>query len=121
MDKAKRSNGLISLARTMRTQATDAEQLLWKHLRSRNLGGFKFRRQVVIEPYIVDFVCLDAKLIVEADGGQHSENMAEDAVRTAFLEGRGHRVLRFWNHEILGELDNVLACIHSALIDPPSP
>ncbi len=121
-DRVRGSGNLTNLARTLRALSTDAERLLWHHLRGRNLGGFKFRRQVVIEPYIVDFVCLDARLIIEADGGQHVEMIAEDAARTEFLEERGYRVLRFWNHEILTELDNVLECIHSALLmDIPSP
>jgi len=75
----------------------------------------------VIEPYIVDFVCLDAKLIIEADGGQHAEQAAYDTRRTAWLETMGYRVMRFWNHEILKELYNVLEPIQSALIEAPSP
>ena len=107
-----------SLARALRRQATDAEHLLWKHLRGRRLAGHKFRRQVVIEAYIVDFVCLEAKLIIEADGGQHAEQAAYDARRTARLE---YRVMRFWNQEILKELHSVLEQIQSALIETPSP
>ena len=76
---------------------------------------------MVIEPYIVDFVCLEAKLIIEADGGQHADHMAYDARRTARLEGMGYRVMRFWNHEILGELHSVLEQIESALLEGPSP
>jgi len=91
-----------------RQQATDAEKRLWKHLRSRQLNNFKFRRQVVIQPYIVDFVCFEAKLIVEADGGQHADQGQYDADRTNFLEQKGYRVLRFWNNEIINETDSVL-------------
>jgi len=83
--------------------------------------GFKFRRQVVIESYIVDFVCLEVRLIIEADGGQHSEQVAYDARRTVQLEGMGYRVMRFWNHEVLGELQSVLEQIRAALIEAPSP
>ncbi len=72
-----------SLARLLRRQMTDAERLLWHHLRAQRLGGFKFRRQLVIEPYIVDFACLEAKLVVEADGGQHGEEQDGDDKRTA--------------------------------------
>jgi len=95
--------------------------VLWKHLRGHRLEGYKFRRQVVIEPYIVDFVCLDAKLIIEADGGQHTEQRVYDTKRTIRLEAMGYRVMRFWNHEILCELDNVLEQIRTALFEAPSP
>ena len=108
-----------SLARAMRQQATDAERRLWKYLRANRLAGYKFRRQVVIEPYIVDFVCLEARLIVEADGGQHLEQAADDFKRSVFLESRGYKVLRFWNHEILCDIQIVLEQIHSSLIESP--
>ncbi len=115
------SKNLTSRARTLRQQATEAESVLWKHLRGRRLNGYKFRRQVVIEPYIVDFVCLEARLIVEADGGQHAGQTEYDARRTARLESMGYRLMRFWNHEILAELYSVLGQIESALIEAPSP
>ena len=83
------SKNLLALARTLRSQSSDAENVLWRHLRARRLMGYKFRRQTVIEPYIVDFVCLEARLIIEADGGQHSDQEAYDARRTAWLEGMG--------------------------------
>ena len=110
-----------SLARKLRQQATDAEGMLWKHLRARRMAGHKFRRQVVIEPYIVDFVCLEARLIVEADGGQHLEQVEDDLKRSVFLESLGYKVIRFWNHEILGDIHTVLERIHDCLIDVPSP
>jgi len=110
-----------SLARSLRHHATDAERLLWKHLRNQCLAGYKFRRQVIIEPYIVDFVCLDAKLIVEADGGQHVEQAEDDARRTRFLNSLGYKVMRFWNDEILRDSAAVLARIHDFLIEAPSP
>jgi len=105
----------------MRHQAGEAECLLWKYLRGRRMKGYKFRRQLVIEPYIVDFVCLEANLIIEADGGQHADQIAYDARRTVVLESMGYRVVRFWNNEILGELDSVLGQIELALIESPSP
>ncbi|MBN1378506.1 MAG: endonuclease domain-containing protein [Gammaproteobacteria bacterium] len=108
-------------AKQLRRQATDTEQLLWRHLRARRLDGFKFRRQVVIEPYIVDFACLEAKLIIEADGGQHGEQQDRDYARTEYLRARGYRVLRFWNHEILTETQAVLEQIHNELIQSPHP
>jgi len=110
-----------SLARRLRQQATDAERVLWKHLRARRMAGHKFRRQVVIEPYIVDFVCLEARLIVEADGGQHLEQVEDDLNRSIFLESLGYKVIRFWNHEILGDIHTVLERIHGSLIEAPSP
>ncbi len=110
-----------SLARTLRRQATDAELLLWKHLRARRLAGYKFRRQVVIEPYIVDFLCLEARLIVEADGGQHLQQEKQDNKRSLFLESVGYKVMRFWNHEILCDIDVVLEQIRCYLVEVPSP
>ena len=95
--------------------------MLWKQLRARRMAGHKFRRQVVIEPYIVDFVCLEAQLIVEADGGQHLEQVEDDLKRSVFLKSLGYKVIRFWNHEILGDTYSVLERIHDCLIDAPSP
>ena len=97
-------------ARDLRRNATDAEALLWSKLRNRQLCSAKFRRQVVIAPYIADFICFDARLIIEVDGGQHSEET--DASRTAFLETQGFKVIRFWNHEVLTNIEGVLETIH---------
>ena len=119
--RERESKNLLAGARTLRRQSSDAESVLWRHLRARRLMGYKFRRQVVIEPYLVDFVCLEARLIIEADGGQHSNQVTYDAKRTARLEGMGYRVMRFWNHEVLGELQSVLEQIRTALIEAPSP
>ena len=110
-----------ALARKLRREATDAERVLWNHLRAHRMAGYKFRRQVVIEPYIVDFVCLKARLIVEADGGHHLEQAEEDLKRSVFLESLGYKVMRFWNDEILGDIDAVLESIHRYLIEAPSP
>ena len=120
-DRVRGSKILLSHARTLRRQSSEAEFALWRQLRGRRLNGYKFRRQVVIEPYIVDFVCLEAKLIIEADGGQHADQQAYDAQRTAKLEAMGYTVIRFWNHEILGELDSVLERIALVLNEIPSP
>jgi len=95
----------------MRKNSTDAELKLWKHLRNRLTYGEKFRRQQPIGKYIVDFVCAERKLVVEVDGGQHSENVAYDSERTAWLESEGYRVLRFWNNEVLKDADVVLEVI----------
>ncbi len=96
-------------ARTLRQNMTDAERLLWRHLRAHRLAGAKFRRQQPLGPYIVDFVHLGARLVVEADGGQHAGEA--DAVRDAWLRGQGFRVLRFWNNDILRQPQAVLAAI----------
>jgi very-short-patch-repair endonuclease len=97
-----------SLAKKLRKSSTDAELRLWLHLKNRSLGGFKFRRQHPMSPYVVDFVCLEQKLIIELDGGQHAEQVARDAERTAFLEAKGYRLIRFWNDDVLKQTDIVL-------------
>ncbi|HEX6073641.1 MAG TPA: endonuclease domain-containing protein [Sphingomicrobium sp.] len=99
-------------ARPLRRESTDAERRLWYRLRNRNLGGFKFRRQATIGPFIADFACADLKLIVEADGGQHDDS--RDRPRTAYLEALGWKVLRFWNNDILQQTDAVLGDILAA-------
>lgn len=119
-------NGLTPLARELRRRQTDAEHMLWSHIKGSQLGGLKFRRQVPRGPYIADFVCEDALLIVELDGGQHGEpqGLAEDAIRTEYLERLGYRVLRYWNPDVLknplGLLDEILE-IATERIKTPSP
>jgi very-short-patch-repair endonuclease len=105
----------VDRARGLRRSMTDAEHLLWRHLRNRHFSGWKFRRQHQIDRYIVDFVCPNAFLIVELDGGQHAEMMATDADRTCRLEGMGYRVLRFWNNDVLANTEVVLQVILEAL------
>jgi very-short-patch-repair endonuclease len=97
-----------SRVRELRVQSTEAEKRLWRQLCDRQLAGFKFRRQVTFGPYIVDFVCFDCRLIVEVDGGQHAMNITKDEARTAWLESQNFRVVRFWNNEVLENLDGVL-------------
>lgn len=94
---------------------TDAEQKLWHHLRRRQISGFKFRRQCPIESYIVDFVCFECMLIIEIDGGQHQAQKKIDDERTQYLEQKGFRVIRYWNHQVLTELDVVLKDIRLKL------
>jgi very-short-patch-repair endonuclease len=106
-------------AALLRRNATDVEAALWRELRGRRLQGFKFKRQWTLGPYIVDFCCLERRLVVELDGGQHNE--ARDAFRTAWLQGSGFRVIRFWNHDVLANLDGVLQTIVMALKDDPHP
>jgi cobalt-precorrin 5A hydrolase len=109
-----------TFARNLRKNQTDAEKKLWRYLRNRQLKDFKFRRQYVIDGYIADFACVEAKLIIELDGGQHLEQQAYDEKRTQSLSQQGFRVLRFWNDEVLKQTDDVLNVIYEAL-EPPSP
>ena len=102
-------------AKALRQFSTKAEAILWKSLRDHRMNGIKFRRQQRIGPFIADFASLDARLVIEADGPQHDERIAEDAARTAFLEAEGYRALRFRNAEILTQLENVLRVISLAL------
>ena len=107
-------------ARDLRGAMTDAEHRLWYHLRGRRLLGAKFRRQFPIGPYIADFACPEARLIVEVDGGQHNDSR-HDAIRDRFIHGHGFTVLRFWNNDVLADTDVVLAAICDALVARPSP
>jgi very-short-patch-repair endonuclease len=102
---------LTSRARFLRKNSTEAERILWSKIRGRQFAKYKFRRQVVLGPYIVDFLCHEARLIVEADGGQHSSQVISDAKRTIYLESCGYRVVRFWNNDILQNTDGVLETI----------
>ncbi|HHA3733804.1 TPA: DUF559 domain-containing protein [Neisseria meningitidis] len=95
-------------AKAMRQEMSEAEAKLWQHLRASRLNGYKFRRQQPMGNYIVDFMCVTPKLIVEADGGQHAEQAVYDHARTAYLNSLGFTVLRFWNHEILQQTNDVL-------------
>ena len=104
-------------AKTLRTVLTDAEQKLWQRLRSRQLAGCKFRRQVPIGPYIADFACLEAHLIVEVDGGPHFESN-RDELRDIWFATQGFSLLRFWNTQALVETDAVVDAILSALQRP---
>ena len=105
---------LIHRARDMRTQPTDAERKLWHCLKGGQLGGWKFRRQHPIPPYVADFACIEAKLIVEVDGGQHADS-AYDEARDRFLREHGWRVLRFWNTDVLSNVEGVAIVILEAL------
>ena len=109
-------------ARAMRLAPTDAERRLWWHLRHRlAVQRSHFRRQVRLGHYIVDFACHELRVAIEIDGGQHAEQVARDARRTKFLESQGYRVLRFWNNEVLANIDGVLEVIHSAILATPTP
>jgi len=106
------------LARQLRLEQTDAERRLWHRLRQRRPGGFRFRRQFVIGGIIVDFCCRERWLVVEVDGGQHLERAEADRRRTELLRARGYRVLRFWDSDVLLNMDGVLEQILSALTTP---
>jgi very-short-patch-repair endonuclease len=112
-----------SRARSLRRNSTDAEQLVWNALRAHRLNGASFRRQTPIGPYVADFVCHAAGLVVELDGGQHFEpaNMKRDTRRDAFLASKGYRVLRFNNHDVMTNKEGVLETIATALAAAPSP
>ena len=104
----------------LRTNATEAEQKIWYFLRNRQFEKFKFRRQHPIGVYIVDFVCLEQKLIVEIDGGQHAERVQYDERRTKALSAKGFRLLRFWNNEVMQNTNAVLEAIFAELTACPS-
>jgi adenine-specific DNA-methyltransferase len=106
-------------AQELRKEPTATEQLLWTRLRKQQIANHKFRRQQVLRPYIVDFVCLEKKLVVELDGGQHTERQRYDERRTRWLEQHGFRVLRFWDNQVFRELEAVLRVIEQALTCPP--
>ncbi|HKY90133.1 MAG TPA: endonuclease domain-containing protein [Nevskiaceae bacterium] len=120
----------VDRSRRLRHELTDAERLVWSCLRDRRFLGLKFRRQFSIGIYIADFVCVESKLVVELDGGQHVLQEEYDARRSAFLEGAGYRVVRFWNHDVLRDLSVVLESLRSTALEqaaltrpfgPPSP
>ena len=110
------------LARHLRRNMTDVERHLWRRLRDRQVKGFKFRRQHPFREYVLDFVCLEAKVVIELDGSQHFDTQSHDAVRTSQLEAAGFQVLRFWNNEVLSNIEGVLEIVWRALpeeIRPP--
>ena len=106
--------------RTLRANPTKAEHLLWQMLRQRQVDGRKFRRQQLIGRYIVDFVCLEFRLVVEVDGGQHADSQS-DVSRDAWLKSEGYRVLRLWNNDVLQNLEGCVEAIRLALAPLPPP
>ena len=105
---------MTSVARKLRNTMTDAERRLWSHLRASQLDGAKFTRQLPIGDFVVDFACRSARLAIELDGGQHADNLADDA-RTKIIEAHGYRVIRFWNNDVLQNTDGVLTAIREEL------
>ncbi len=115
----RRVRGGSTRARRLRASPTDAERKLWSIVRNRQLDGHRFVRQMPIGPYIADFVCRESALIIEVDGGQHSESLTDEK-RTHYLNQQGYGVLRFWNHEVLGNPDGVFTTIAAVLGNHPS-
>ena len=113
------------IARRLRRSQTDAERVLWLRLRDRWLAGWKFKRQVPIDRFVVDFCCTEGKLIIELDGGQHAVQTAHDTERTQALSAMGYLVLRFWNNDVLTNIDGVLGeillTLPKATLVPPHP
>lgn len=113
---------MAAIAKTLRKRPTVAENLLWRHLKAKQLERFKFRRQEAIGNYIADFVCFEKRLIIEADGGQHARRVQDDKERDRWFANQGFRVLRFWNNEVFANIEGVLETIRKELIGhPPLP
>ncbi len=112
---------LTSLAKTLRKGATDTEKLLWKHLRAKQFKGIKFRRQQPLGKYIVDFVCYESKMIIEVDGGQHTQpsEMMKDNERDRWFKAQGYKVIRFWDNEVLMNIRGVLDIIGAYFQEHP--
>ena len=112
----------INIARSLRKNSTDAEKYLWNHIRRRQLEGFKFRRQETIGRYIVDFINFERKIVIELDGGQHSIQRKKDEERDKLLKDQGYKVLRFWNNDVLKNIEGVLETVSLSLREKfPSP
>jgi len=107
-------SNLIQKAKNLRTKSTETEKFLWKRLRAKQIEGLKFRRQHPIGGYIVDFVCLEKKVVIECDGGHHALQTERDHVRDQWLIEEGYKVFRFWDNEILRNIEGVLEMIQSA-------
>ena len=109
-----------SLARRLRTNSTDAERRLWYYLRAKRFFKVKFRRQVPVGPFIVDFLAYSQQLVIELDGGQHLQQQGYDQRRDAWLQRQGYRVLRFWDNDVLTEPESVLERIRQELTPSPT-
>jgi very-short-patch-repair endonuclease len=105
----------VAIARRLRRDMTEAERRLWSRLRSRQLHGMRFRRQVPIEGFIADFACIEAKLVVEVDGGQHAETVVADRLRSDAIASAGFLVIRFWNSDVMANIEGVIDRIEGAL------
>jgi len=112
---------LVTYAKNLRSSSTDAERVLWCHIRAKRLDGFKFRRQHPMGKYIVDFICLESKIVIELDGGQHADPGIEtyDRERDNWLERAGYRVLRFWDNDVLLNTKGMLEVIREQCLEHP--
>ena len=108
-------------AQQLRKNPTEAEKRLWRRLNRRRLEGWKFSRQMPVGPFICDFMCQEARLAIELDGGQDAIETENDASRTRYIQSEGYRVLRFWNNDVFGNMDGALQTIAAALEVPPPP
>ena len=106
-------------ARNLRNNATEAERILWRAISARKVSGIRFNRQVPIVPFICDFVARSINLVIEVDGGQHNEDV--EAQRTRYIEALGFRVIRFWNNDVLGNIEGVIKEIERVIANMPSP
>jgi very-short-patch-repair endonuclease len=106
----------VQRARELRRNPTDTERKLWHHIRDKQIENFRFRRQRPIGKYIVDFICLEANLVIKLDGGQHAEQLQYDAERTKYLTAQGLHVLRYWNNDVMQNIEGVLENIRTALM-----
>ena len=108
-----------NIAKLLRKRPTETEKLLWRYLRSKQIDGFKFRRQQPIDNYVVDFVCFDNKIVIEVDGGQHAVDKEKDIERDNYLKKHGFKVLRFWNNDVLTNIGGVLEKIRENCLSHP--
>ena len=113
------SSIINGIAKTLRKRLTDTERVLWKYLRAKQIEGLKFRRQEPIGNYIVDFVCYEKRIIIEVDGGQHSVNKERDSKRDKWFREQGFKVLRFWDNEVLTNIEGVLEVIWGNCLNHP--
>ena len=128
MPSSRRTDGRVPRARRLRRDATAAERKLWQLLRQTSLHGTHFRRQATLGPYFADFACHESRLVIEVDGGQHAlpANVAADEVRTSYFRTNGYTVLRFWNNDVLDNIEGVMTVILEAIsrqgvVVPPTP
>ena len=115
------SDNLTQIAKNLRKTSTKAERLLWRYLRAKRLEGYKFRRQEPIGNYIVDFVCFEKRIVIEVDGSQHQIETDKDTIRDEWLKKQGFRVLRFWNNEVLRNMEGVYEVIKESCLSHPTP
>jgi very-short-patch-repair endonuclease len=112
-------SNIKELGKALRKRPTDAEQLLWRHLRMKQMEGLKFRRQQPIDHYIADFVCFENRIIIEVDGGQHAAEGNKDKERDSYVQQLGFKVLRFWNNEVFQNITGVLEVIRENCLSHP--